>query len=229
MRILMVAPQPPYPPAQGAAIRNWHLLQALATRHQVDLLCFGTGLPDPALGRVARQVVHVPPPRRSLAERVRTLLFSDEPDLLRRLESPAFVQAMRALVGQHCYDVIQIEGLELHRLVARALRGAGRPPAIVLDCHNVEYLLQQRAAAGALHSPQRWPLALYSLLQARRLRRHEARACAAASRVLSVSSADARALAALGASCPIVIPNCVDSRVLQPGRASEVPGRVVFA
>ena len=38
MRILFLTPQLPYPPRQGTQIRNFHLLRAAATVHQVDLL-----------------------------------------------------------------------------------------------------------------------------------------------------------------------------------------------
>jgi glycosyltransferase involved in cell wall biosynthesis len=229
MRILMLAPQPPYPPAQGAAIRNWHLLQALAARHTVDLLCFGAGRPDPALHRVAARVAFVPPPRaRSLTARLRTLLCSRDPDLLHRLHSAQFVATLSELLLQERYDALQIEGLELWRLVEQALARTVYRPALVLDCHNVEYLLQREAARSARRSPVRWPLALYSMVQAGRLRREEARACGAADEVLCVSDADAQALAALAGIRPAVVPNCVDTELLRPGDVPEVPGRVVF-
>lgn len=241
MRILLVTPQPPYPPAQGAAIRNWHLLQALAARHCVDLLAFGAGQPDPALCRVAQRVLFVPPPPpRSPGARLRTLLFSSDPDLLRRLDSAAFSDMLAMLLRRERYDALQIEGLELWLLVERALACTPYQPALVLDCHNVEYLLQEQAARSALqrhpeqaarsalHTVRRWPAALYSRIQARRLRREEQRACRAAARVLCVSDGDAAALAALTGVRPTVVPNCVDTEALQRGAVPEVPGRVVF-
>jgi glycosyltransferase involved in cell wall biosynthesis len=252
MRILIVTPQPPYPPAQGAAIRNWHLLHALAMRHQVDLLCFGTGRPDPALCRVAQRVRFVPPPPpRSPLARLYTLLCSSDPDLLRRLDSAAFADALASLLREERYDALQVEGLELWLPVQRALARAPYRPAVVLDCHNVEYLLQQQAARSALHpahpvattrrarhpaeiarrasyTARRWPAAIYSRIQTHRLRREEQRACRAADRILCVSDDDATALAALAGVRPAVVPNCVDTEALRRGNVPEVPGRVVF-
>ncbi len=229
MQILLVTPQPPYPPAQGAAIRNWHLLQALAARHRVDLLAFGTGRPAPALCQIARRVLFVPPPPpRSPIARLYTLLFSSDPDLLRRLDSAAFADALAALLRQERYDALQIEGLELWLLVERALARAPYRPALVLDCHNVEYLLQEQAARSALRAARRWPAALYSRIQVHRLRREERRACRAADRVLCVSDGDAATLAALAGVRPTVVPNCVDTEALRRGDVPEVPGRVVL-
>ena len=40
MKILFLTPQVPYPPQQGAALRNWGLISGLATRHDVAVLSF---------------------------------------------------------------------------------------------------------------------------------------------------------------------------------------------
>ncbi len=40
MRLLFVTPQLPWPAAQGTTLRNFHLIQAAASRHEVDLLSF---------------------------------------------------------------------------------------------------------------------------------------------------------------------------------------------
>jgi dUTP pyrophosphatase len=38
MKILFLTPQVPYPPRQGAALRNWGLISGLAARHGVTVL-----------------------------------------------------------------------------------------------------------------------------------------------------------------------------------------------
>src|SRR3954468_18128248 len=43
MRVLYLAPQLPWPLDQGARIRNYYLLRALAAEHTVDLLCLDSG------------------------------------------------------------------------------------------------------------------------------------------------------------------------------------------
>jgi hypothetical protein len=44
-RILLLTPQLPYPPQQGTSLRNFHLLRALAQRHDVTLLSFARARP----------------------------------------------------------------------------------------------------------------------------------------------------------------------------------------
>ncbi|MGH2351944.1 MAG: glycosyltransferase, partial [Chloroflexota bacterium] len=48
MKLLFVTPQLPWPPSQGTALRNFHLLKAAAGRHEVDLLSFADLTPWPA-------------------------------------------------------------------------------------------------------------------------------------------------------------------------------------
>ncbi|MBI3964761.1 MAG: hypothetical protein HY329_03915 [Chloroflexi bacterium] len=43
MRLLFVAPQPPFPPVKGGAIRLWGLLRALAERHELHVHCLSDG------------------------------------------------------------------------------------------------------------------------------------------------------------------------------------------
>jgi len=45
MKILFLTPQVPYPPQQGAALRNWGLISGLAARHDVAVLSFLAPLP----------------------------------------------------------------------------------------------------------------------------------------------------------------------------------------
>ncbi len=40
VRILFLTPQFPYPPHKGTTLRNYHLIAALAARHEIDLLSF---------------------------------------------------------------------------------------------------------------------------------------------------------------------------------------------
>jgi len=233
-RILFLTPQLPYPPEQGTAIRNYNLLRQVASRHEVALLSFdpreGDGLPDHTsrvgpLGAFCRPLRVIPVPRRSPADRLRTLLTSSLPDMAFRLYAPAFVQALREIVSQERYDIVQIEGIELARygLLLREWLGAAAP-RVILDEHNAEYLLQRRAFETDLAHPGRWPAALYSLVQWSRLAHFERRACRAATAVAACSEADARALQALVPGLEVlVVPNGVDTERYQPGIPDSLP------
>ncbi len=212
MNLLFLTPQAPYPPRQGTAIRNWGLVRHLSRRHTITLLTFlepGQAAPAGELLEACQHVAAIPAPARTRWDRVRTLL-SPEPDLARRLWSPAFAAALRQLLREQAFDGLHVEGLELAPYLA-GLDPALTPRRVIYDAHNVEYLLQRRAARTDLARPARWPAALYSHVQWRRLRRLEAEVGRAVSAVTCVSPEDAAALAALVPGLrPVLVPNGID-------------------
>jgi polysaccharide biosynthesis protein PslH len=238
-KILVLTPQFPYPPHQGTTIRNFNLLAGLAKANEVHLLSFG----DPArshdtpLQGVCRSVRVVPPPERSMRQRLAGLFFSRLPDMAQRLPSPAFEAALDELLTREEPDVVEVEGIELAQYlfqVAKSRFGPGRP-LLVFDDHNAEYVLQQRAFETDVRNPRRWIGAAYSFVQWQRLRAYERRACLAADRVVSVSEADAEALRRLVPGLvPVVVPNGVDmafyNEAIPPADMSRGPaeGDLVF-
>ena len=213
--VLFLTPQLPYPPQQGTALRNYNLITQVAREHNAALLTFG----DPAAATLAGPLTEIcqplqviAPPARTQWDRVRSLLQSRLPDMALRLYSPAFQSALERLLTTYPFDVLQIEGIEMalyaHHL-APLLRQRGI--AVVFDDHNAEYVLQRRAARTDLRIPRRWPAALYSSLQWRRLGLFEARICRLADAVVVVSAEDGRFLRRLEPDLqPLVLPNGVD-------------------
>lgn len=226
-RILFLTPQLPYPPEQGAALRNYSLIRQVARRHTVSLLTFaphGPASDDPLLSLC--HVLHtVPPPERSRRDRVHTLALTRLPDMAERLQSVPFAEALRDLVTREQFDVLQVEGIEMAPY-AHLVRGwlGDRSPALVFDDHNAEYVLQRRACLADARRPTRWPVAAYSLAQWRRLARFERAFCREAEVVVAVSEADAGALRQLDPSLePLVVPNGVDTERYHPGLPDDIP------
>jgi polysaccharide biosynthesis protein PslH len=227
--ILFLTPQLPFPPEQGTAIRNYHLIAQAATRYDVSLLSFAEpGFDDPGpLTQLCARVVTVPQPRRSLAQRLRTLLTSRAPDMAHRLASEPFAHALRALLRERQPDIVQVEGIELaaYGLLLDQWPEAGAP-ALVFDDHNAEYLLQKRAFVTDLRRPRRWPQAAYSCIQWLRLRRFERDIGRRADAVLAVSEKDAQAIRALSRDLePLVIPNGVDTASYRTDLPDSLPLR----
>lgn len=238
MRILAISAQVPYPPHHGKAMRDYYLLTGLARTHALRLLCMvGHPAEVEAAAPLAEQLDFetLPLPAHAMPRRLLALLASARPDLVWRTWSAAF----RRLLGDHLEaappDLLLVEGLEMasYGLWARAwLRRRGRPvPALVLDEHNAEYLLQRRAweiGRGAGN----WPAALYSWVQAGRLARFEGRACRAYDHVIAVSPDDRDALWRVAPGVPIaVVPNGVDTALYTPP-VERSPGshpRLVFS
>ncbi|HSM56161.1 MAG TPA: glycosyltransferase [Candidatus Sulfomarinibacteraceae bacterium] len=216
LTILLLTPQLPYPPHQGTSLRNYHLIRGLARRHEVHLLSFqDANHPDPG-GAIQRlevlcaSVTTAPAPRRTARERLRRLIIDSRPDMAHRLQSAAFDDALRSLLRARPYDVAQVEGIELAAAMP-LIRNEQPACRIVFDDHNAEAELQYRAFLTDVRRPARWPLALYSLVQWRRLRRYEKWAAQSADAVTVVSHSDKLHLENLASSLePTVIPNCID-------------------
>ncbi len=227
-RILVLTSRLPYPPTEGHQLRSWHLLRALASRHDVTLLSFrrrdDASDEEPVL-RDALEAVHsVPiPSEHSRVALARALLRSQtgrEPFIATKYASSAFRDTLRTLARDA--DVVHFDMLPLFAHVDCI--PADVP--IVLNAHNVEHqLLANRIAI------ERRPWARrFFAGQAGRLRAFEQAACLRADAVLACSKDDAMELRALAPATPMtVIPNGVDLEANRPaGRPPGDPCRMVF-
>jgi sugar transferase (PEP-CTERM/EpsH1 system associated) len=219
MRVLFLTPQVPYPPQQGAALRNWGLISGLATRHEVEILSFlspGQSLDQADPLRAVCRIETVPLAVRTFRDRLRSMLTTREPDMALRLASELYAQRLADWLARESFDVVHVGGIEMAPYLG-VLEAARPRPLVVFDNLNCEYLLQQRAFLTDLRAPARWPGAAYSFVQWRRLRRYEAQVCRRADRVLAVSGADAAALRKLVLGLDVaVVPNGVDTQVYRP-------------
>ena len=222
VKILILTPQLPYPPQQGTSLRNFHIIRGLAERHEMTLLSFleenQTTKPQAIapLRALCQQIETVAVPGRSLAERLWQLVSSRLPDMAHRLYSPVFAVALRRLLAENQFDVVQVEGIELARYMD-LIRIVSKT-RLVFDNHNAETELQRRNFLTDLGQPRRWLAAAYSWVQVGRLRRFERWACATADAVVAVSEADRDHLQSLlpNPQSPIsVIPNCIDTQAYQ--------------
>jgi sugar transferase (PEP-CTERM/EpsH1 system associated) len=235
IRVLLLTPQTPYPPDQGAPIRNFSFVRYLGTSpgYELSLLSFARAeeghLAEAAkteLEKYCRRVEIIPtPPARSKVERLRAQVTGSLPDLALRLKSEPFGFMLQNWLKHEQFDVIQCEGLELAPFVIAALKDwQGPRPRLVLDEHNAEYLLQHRVYESERASGlRRLPAALYSLLQARRLQKYETEALRFFGRAIAVSENEREALAKIAPGVPIaVIPNGIDTEEFAPDLEGNV-------
>ncbi|HEU0168009.1 MAG TPA: glycosyltransferase [Chloroflexota bacterium] len=219
-RILFLTPQLPYPPNQGAAIRNLNLMKLAAQRYRISVRAFVRSAEEQAGLEALREwsddVQTCPAPVRPVARRAAELLTSTEPDMARRLRSAAFGRLVAAAEA----DVVQVEAIEM----AQYAPGVQAPS--IFDCHNAEWLLQRRTFQADL-ARGRLVGAAYSLLQSLALRRYERAACRRSAAVMAVSLEDRAALLALDPGLRVdVIPNAVDCTWITP--AVEPPRANTF-
>lgn len=208
--VLFLAPQLPYPPHQGAPMRNLSMIRA---GHEwganVDLITVAADVSDAtkqALSRYCRDVTSLPGPRRSTITRVVDTVRSPLPDMAARLWTEPLRDLIQARAREREYDLVQIEGIEMARYVMES-RVAAR---VVFDDHNVEYLLQERAWQVDRKRPQKIAGGVYSSVQARKLRAFERSICAVSDAVITVSAEDAEALRQFGPRHSVVIPNALE-------------------
>lgn len=216
LRLLLLTPQLPYPPFQGTSLRNFYILRGLAQRHEIHLLSYQEE-PDNVMAtgagplpELCASVETAPVKRRTFLQRLWRLLADERPDMAHRLHSSIFDLKLRQTLSNERLDLVQIEGIELASAIP-LIRRLSPGCKIVFDDHNAEAELQYRAFLTDLREPLRWPAALYSLVQTRRLRRYERWVCEAADGVSVVSESDRRHLQTLAPDLdPYVVPNCID-------------------
>lgn len=222
MKILFLTPQLPYPPQKGTTLRNYNLIAHLASeKYTLALLSF-TGNDDPALsGMLADRIAYlrrfcahvetVSQPRRTQAQRAITTLSSLQPDMALRLQSSEFSAKLRRMLNEFQPDIVQFEGIEMARYLPE-VQSAACSPKTMLDDHNAEYVLQQRAFQTDVRRPRRWVGAAYSFIQWQKLRRWERELCRTVDQVVAVSDADAAALRRLAPGVQVaVVPNGIDT------------------
>ena len=137
---------------------------------------------------------------------------------------------LQQMLAEESYDLVQIEGIEMAPYGFQILQTPAGAPPVVFDNHNVEFLLQKRAALMDASNPKRWHAAGYSFLQWQKLYRYERAFCRAVAGAVAVSEPDRYALASLAPDQPIVnVPNGVDISRYQPNPLpSENPPALVF-
>ncbi len=223
-RILSLMPDLPYPPQQGAAMRNWGILRALTgAGHELHLLCAGGGPIEPALREHCAEIRCVPVRPRAPVRRLSDWLMSEHADLAYRLRHADLERALRGMLRRYRYDAVQMEGLEMSAHL-NLLRESGL--RLIYDAHNAEAALQDRVAALSANPLLR----AYSRAQARRLARYEAALCAAVAAVLAVSEEDATSLRALAPSAKVrVIPNAIDVADFAGERGESATPTLVFS
>jgi len=197
MHILMLTPILPYPLHQGGAIRNFGILRGLHDAdHEVTLLSFhddSTALETTPLPSLCAAVHTVPMPQRTSTRRVRDLVLSRQPDLLRRLSSPIFEDCLRSVLDSTRFDLVQFEGFEMTSYLA-AVRQEQPSAKLCYDAHNAEYSLQQAIFQVDRENLRRLPAAAYSFIQSRRIAHFEREVCRQVQCVVAVSKEDADSL-----------------------------------
>jgi len=224
MRILFVSFAFPVPANNGHRMRTWSVLEALAAEgHGVTLLTFGQHGELDAYEVVLRQVCQdfeiVPLTLDGLSSTTHYFnrilgLFCAQPYTVRRFASSAMKARIHEQLARHSYDALLCD------TVYSAVNLPATRVPIILNSHDVEYLVLQRYVALERNPVKR----LYAWCEMRKLRKWERDTCQRTAMVLACSEHDRRLLRSV---CPglrvTVVPNVVDADRYVPSRESEVP------
>jgi len=217
LRILVLAPSFPFPPAHGGAVRLYHSIRGLAARgHHVVLAALVDEAPDPAhLGEMARwcREVRVVPRTPSPSPRpVRLFAF-------RKYYVDAMALAIRDLERRHRFDVIHLDYTQMgvyHDALPRGI------PRVLVEV-DVSFMTVGRRARGTRGWRRVPALARTAatwwaeLFLARRV-----------DRVFTMSEVDARLLRRfLPRLATTVVPNGVDVRA-EPYVEGRAPGATLL-
>jgi polysaccharide biosynthesis protein PslH len=220
--LFSVLPRPPHPTRDGLAIRNYHLLEALAEHFRVRAFC----LLDPERayggGEIPRGVevewISQPPRRLRRAWAAAASLVANEGYSERLYRSRGLSRSLAAAVAAEPPSWIVAHSYH----VGPAALSAG--PRVWIDFHNLDSEIWRRTGEGPEGGAAGW----FARVQAPRVRRLEGQLARRASGLSCVSRRDAVALRALGAAAdPMVVANGVDLARYRM-RSQEPDGEVLF-
>lgn len=226
MKILYLATWFPHPLDNGSKIRVFHLLRALAAKHEVTLLSFAFDTTDVAGAHELRKMcgavhaVNRNPFQRSLAQN-RLRFFSLSPAVARPI--PEMVQAVRTALSDQRFDLVIASTGITATYALLAPTGTTR----VLEEHNSmtrwawDRLQVQPALPGRLRCWVSWNKS--RIYESRLFRRFDL--------VTMVSEEDRQyCLKTLPGYTGLmaVVPNGVDCQHNKPGLASPAPTSLVF-
>ena len=229
MRVLYLAAAYPLPANNGAKMRLWAVLRAIAASgHKVTLATFAE--PEDDLAGTEQELRTVCPgsdivPLRytrlsaggNYASRLRAIL-SSSPFAINRFRSEEMHTRLERRVRERSFDVVICDN------VYSSINLPDGASPVVMNSQNIEYLILQRYV-----EQERNPLkALYARLEANKLRRFEAAMYRRAALAMTCSSVDAEFVRRL---CPgletAVAPNVVDVREYEVSN-EEDPLTVVY-
>lgn len=226
-RILALTSRLPFPPREGHQLRAWHVLKALASRHQVTLASFVREDDDPSeaepLRRMLQDVHLFPIPgersRLALGHALLRGTLGSGPFLAAKYSSAPFRRRLAELARDA--DLVHFDMLPL--MAHADCVPAGIP--VVLNAHNVEHRLLARRAEIEPDRLRR----LFLAGQVDRLCVFEGAACNRADQVLACSEPDAAALRELAADTPVeVVANGVDLHANRPDPTPSTRPKLVF-
>lgn len=226
-RILALTSRVPWPAREGHQLRSYHMLDALASQHQIHLLSCLRGDDDPTAGSPLRDKlagfeafpIPVEHSRAALGSALMQGTVTHTPFVVAKYAFSALRRRVTELAGE--FDLVHVDMLPLMAAIGEV---DPRIP-VVLNAHNVEHAL----LAARLGVEPRLAARTFLRSQLSKLRAFERHACRRASTVLACSEDDAAQLRRMAPDTPVqVVPNGVDLEHNRPDGKPVRPDQTVF-
>ncbi len=226
MKLLMMSACLPQP-SWGASTRNYHLLKALTTRHQVTLVALVNSDESVTTSEVAHlasitpalRVLPRPLSRTKRWQQLRSLI-SAKSYFLNLFLLPEVQETLNVLFAKEQYDAILYESALI------AGYQAPQNVKIIIDQHNIEYELLERTYELEKGTLRKW----YSKQESRLLKKGELDRCRHANLVLMTSERERILLQhSLPKTAIAVVPNGVDVEMFRSdGYTQEKSHQIIF-
>lgn len=219
----MVVPAWPYPPTWGFAVRVYQLARHLAARHRLTLLTYAggnaTGEDRGGSWFTASELVPMPAAARFKRRGQLASLASARSYHMGSLRSRDMRRAIARFLAHQRFDIVQVESSQMASMVQDC------DVPIVLDEHNVEFMLLSRMA----QVESGWARRSFVRLEALKARREEIAAWSRADGVVFTSGKDLSVMHRIDPGKRAwVVPNGVDIDHFKPLLDSADPHTVVF-
>ena len=207
LRVLVLDEWLHYPPNSGRSVRTWSLLQRLARRHRVSLLCYGDPEAEASVAaRAAGIYLHLvrpfPGPRGArLYGGLLANVFSRYPYSVWKHYTRRYENRLRQVLRDSRFDLVHCECT----VYARFLRVVDKLPTLVM-AHNIESQILFRRAQCSRTMIER----IFFNLQARRMESFEREVLRRAEWVTLVTELDAEQVRAWGVQKTSLVENGVD-------------------
>jgi GT2 family glycosyltransferase/glycosyltransferase involved in cell wall biosynthesis len=220
LRILFICPYLPSP-LHGGGVRMLQMIRRLSEKHEVSVLSFSDNEEErryiPELQKFCKEV-------RVIARRP----YLPGIDWLRRLPAniavdfgdPGMSHALREMLGDNNYDVVQCEYIQMAHQIPRLRR-----EVIILTEHEV----QHAAIFRLLKHERNYLNKLFIVLEWLKWLNAEINLCRKFDKIITLTQDDALALKRFDPSLPIeVIRTCTDIEYFYPVEAIEEPNTLIY-
>ena len=207
MKILVLAPKPPWPPLDGGAVATMRCIEGMAAAGaELSVLAMQTekhlsdvAAANPPASMLRHYETVTVDTRIMPATLLANLFFSSEPYDLIRFRSRTFSSALRSLLLQEQFDIIQCEGIPFIYYV-REIRKLSKAP-VVLRAHNVEHRIREMMA-GRTSDPFRMA---YLKNLSGRIRKKELAAARIFDAIVPISEPDYQWFRSIASGNPVML------------------------